>query len=194
MRPAAVRVGDRVEADIAERRLALADDDRRPVDQDAIDQILGQEGGRGGRSALDQQVVDVMKSAHILRISKDFPTVHRVAASQQRAPRRAPFQAWQAHVEPGLVGEIGAAADQDHVRMRALEVDVAARVLARDPFQFAGGQRDLAVDRQRELQRDSRPSELQAREPAGERPPGRLAAHAQLHVYPRRAKAADALA
>ena len=39
--PAAVGVGDRIEADIAEARLALADDDRRAVDQDPVDQVFG---------------------------------------------------------------------------------------------------------------------------------------------------------
>ena len=84
-----------------------------------------EEGGRGRRSALDQQVVDVMKSIHILRISKGFPAIDRLAASQQRAARRRVLKPGQPHVEPRLVGEVGAAADQDHVAVRALEMDVA---------------------------------------------------------------------
>ena len=94
-----MRVGDRVEPDIAERRLAFADDDRRAIDQDPVDQILGQERRRGRRSAFDQQVVDVMKSIHILRISQGFPAVDGFAASQQRAARRPFLEARKAHVE-----------------------------------------------------------------------------------------------
>ncbi len=65
--PPAMGVGDRVEPDIADARLALADQDRRPIDQDPVDQVGRQESRRGRRSALDQQVVDVMKSIDILR-------------------------------------------------------------------------------------------------------------------------------
>ena len=97
--PAAMGVGDRVEPDIAEARLALADQDRRAVDQDAVDQIGGEEGGRGGRSALDQQVVDVMKSIDILRRRKGFPALDRFAAGQQRAARRPLLEPRQADVE-----------------------------------------------------------------------------------------------
>ena len=66
-----------------------------------------------------------MKPVHIPRISQDFPAVDRFAAGQQRAPRRAFLEPRQAHVEPRLVGEIGAAPDEDHVAVRALEMDVA---------------------------------------------------------------------
>ncbi len=135
--PAAVRVGDRVEPDIAERGLALADDDRRAIDQDAVDQILGEKGRRGGRPALDEEIVDVMKPVHILRISKGFPALDRFAASEQRAPRRELFKPGQPDVERGPVGEPGAATNENHVAMRPLEMDVAPRVLAGDPFRFA---------------------------------------------------------
>src|SRR4249919_2360991 len=60
--PAIVRIGDRVEPDIAETGFAFADDDGRSVNQDSIDQVVGEEGSRRARSALYQQVVDVMKS------------------------------------------------------------------------------------------------------------------------------------
>ena len=41
--PAAVGVGDGLEADIAEARLPFADDDRGPVDQDPVDEVRRQE-------------------------------------------------------------------------------------------------------------------------------------------------------
>src|SRR6476619_6093542 len=86
--PTVVGVGDRVEADIAEARLSLAADARGAVDQDPVDQVFGEERRRRARSPLDQQVVDVMKSIHILRISEGLTPFNRVAASQQRAARR----------------------------------------------------------------------------------------------------------
>src|SRR3954453_7836049 len=79
--PAIVGVRDGVEPDIAEARFAFADDDRRSVDQDSVDQILVEKSCRGRRSALYQQVVDVMKPEHIARISQDFPAVDRLATS-----------------------------------------------------------------------------------------------------------------
>src|SRR5205085_11531743 len=84
--PSAVGIGDGVDADITEARLALADDNRGAVDQDAVDQIFAEEGGRRRRPAFDQQLIDVMKSRYIPRTPKDFPAVDRVAASQQGAP------------------------------------------------------------------------------------------------------------
>jgi hypothetical protein len=66
--PAAMSISDRIEPDVAERRLAFADDDRGAVNDDPIDQILAEERGGGGRSAFDQELVDVMKSLDILRI------------------------------------------------------------------------------------------------------------------------------
>ena len=53
--------------------------------------------------------------------------------------------------------------------MRAFEMDVGARVLAGDPFRFARGQRDLAVDRQGQLERDARAAEREAGQIAGQR-------------------------
>src|SRR5689334_8392472 len=104
------------------------------------------------------------------------------------------FQPRQADVEARLVGQVGAAPDQDHVRVGALEVNVAARVLARDPLRFARGQRDLAVDRERQLQRDSRTAELETGQPAGQGPPRFFAPDSELHLDSRIAKATDALA
>ena len=45
----------------------LTDQDRRAVDENAVDKVGREEGGRGARPALDQQVVDVMKAKDILR-------------------------------------------------------------------------------------------------------------------------------
>src|SRR6476646_7661322 len=144
--PAAMRVGDAVEADIAERGLALTDDDRRAIDEDAVDEILGEERGRRCRPALDEQVIDVMKSGHIARRMQGFPAVNSVAAGEEGATRGPVLDSGQPYVEAGGVGEIGAPSDKDHVGMGALDMDVAARVFPGDPFRFAGRQRDLAVD------------------------------------------------
>ena len=102
--PAAVRVGDRVEPDIAEARLALADDDRRAVDQDSVDQVFAEKGRRGRRSALDQQVVDVMKpntSCGFRRISQPSTASPRVSSARRgerssRPGRRTSSCGWSA--------------------------------------------------------------------------------------------------
>ena len=53
--------------------------------------------------------------------------------------------------------------------MRPFEMDVAASVFAGDPLRFARRQRDLAVDRKRQLERDSRPSQAEPSQIARER-------------------------
>src|SRR4051812_5960671 len=134
-----------------------------------------------------------MKSLDLPRISKDFPAFDRFPASQQSAARRALLKTRKADVEARLVGEIGPAPDQDHVAVGALHMDMAPRILAGNPFALARGERDLAVDRQSELQRHARPAELEASQPAGERPPGLVAAESQLHLDTGSAQAADSL-
>ena len=52
-------VGERLEADRRNAGLALADQDRRAVDEQPVDQVGGEEGGGGLGPALDQQIVDV---------------------------------------------------------------------------------------------------------------------------------------
>ena len=151
----------------AERRLALADQDRRAVDEQPVDQIGGEEGGGGLGAALDQQVVDVGEGADRLRAAKPGAAVDGRAGGEQGPARRAVLEARQAHVEPRLVRLVGAAADQDHVAAGAFEMGVGARFLAGDPFAFAGGQRDPAVDRHGELQRDIGTAEPDAGEEAG---------------------------
>src|SRR5699024_4884365 len=114
-------------------------------------------------------------------------------AGQQRAPGRGLFKSWQPHVELRPVGEIGAAANEDHVAAGALEVDMAARVLASDPLRFAGRQRDLAVDRQRQLERDAWPASGAASEPAAYRLSGGFAADAERYLDAGTAQATNTL-
>ena len=134
-----------------------------------------------------------MKSMYILRISNDFPSVDRLASSQQGAPGRRLLKAGQAHVEPGLVSEIGASADEDHVAARAFDVDVPAGIVAGDPFGFARGQSDLAVDRQRQLQRDSGTTEPEAGQPSRNGAPRCIAADAKRDLDAGSAQALDSL-
>src|SRR6188508_2781277 len=121
--PAAMGVGNAVEADIADRRLALADQDWRSIDEQAVDQIGGEKGSGSCGAALDQQIVDVMKSKDLFRAAEPDPSFHRFAASEQGTSWRAVLKPGKTDVEPGRVGEIGAAADQDHVRPCPLEMD-----------------------------------------------------------------------
>jgi 3,4-dihydroxy-2-butanone 4-phosphate synthase len=99
----------------------------------------------------------------------------------------------QSNVEQRLVGKIGAAPDEDHVAMCALKMNVSPRVFARDPLRFARRQRDFSIDRQRELERDPRPSEFQACKPAGERTFGRIPAKPKGDFDASAAQAIDAL-
>ncbi len=159
----------------AERRLAVADQDRRAVDEQPVDQVGGEEGRGGLRAALDEQVVDVGERADRLRAAEPVssPRPPRRVVSK-RAARRAVLEPRQPHVEPRRVGLVGAAADQDHVGAGALEMGVGARLLAGDPFALARRQRDPAVDRHGELQRDEGPAEPDPGEEAGHaraRPP-----------------------
>ena len=75
-------VGERVEADIADqRRFALADQDRRAVEEQPIDQIGGKEGGGGFGAALDQQIVDAFEPATSSGLAEPFPSL------RARSPR-----------------------------------------------------------------------------------------------------------
>src|SRR5206468_12605464 len=120
--------------------------------------------------------------------------VDRLTAGEQSAPRRRMFEARKPNVEPRPVGEIGAAPDQDHVASRPLEMDMGARILAGDPLRFARWERDLAVDRQRELERDPRATERELTKPTSERAPRRFAADPERHFNPGAAQTPDALA
>ena len=55
---------------------------------------------------------------------------------------------------------------------RAFQMTMCAGRFAGDPFAFAGGQSDLAVDRQRQLQGDARAAEREAGEVTGHRAAG----------------------
>ena len=52
-----MRLGEVGQADVAERCLARADQDRRAVEQEPVDQVGPQEGGGRLRTALDEEVV-----------------------------------------------------------------------------------------------------------------------------------------
>src|SRR5690349_19284092 len=73
-------------------------------------------------------------------------------------------------------------------------MNMAAGVLAGDPFRFARRQSDLAVDRQSQLERDARAAEPEAGQPAGQALFGGLAADPELDVDAGGAEFADALA
>ena len=185
-----VAVWDRSSSIVPQAAIVLAPQ----ADQDSIGEVFGEEGGRGRRSALNQQLIDVMKSIDILRISKGFPSLDRVATRKQRSPRRAFFEPRQANVESRPIRKKSAASNQDHVRMGTFQVDVPPRVLACDPFALARGQCDLPVDRQRKLQRDARTPQLQLRQPPSERLPPRLAADTKRHLDTGLAQASNAFA
>ena len=100
-----MRVGERARPIGAERRLALADQDRRAIDEQAVDQVGGEEGGGGLGAALDEQIVDVVERA-------DRPAGCRAASSLRRrrrvvssgAARRAILEPREPHIEPRRVG------------------------------------------------------------------------------------------
>ena len=61
-----MRIGERGEPDVADRRLASADQDRRAVKQQAIDQVRGEERRRRLCAAFDEQVIDAGQPADVL--------------------------------------------------------------------------------------------------------------------------------
>ena len=132
-----MRVGDTLQANVAERGLAFADDDRGAIDEDAVDEILRQESGRGGAAAFDEQVADVMKAIDIAWRTQGFPALDGVSAGQQSSSRRPILKAGKPHVQSRRIGEVGAASDQNHVGMGALEMNVCACILAGDPLRLA---------------------------------------------------------
>ncbi len=93
-----------------------------------------------------------MKSVHILRRFQHFPPVdrgHRPA--EECAAGRTHLKTGETHVKAWRVGFVGAPSNEDHVGVCPFEVDVGTGILAGDPFRFARGKRDLAVDRQRQF-------------------------------------------
>ena len=54
-----MRLGEAGEADIAQRAAARPDQDRRAIQQQAIDQIGGEEGRCRASAAFDQDVIDI---------------------------------------------------------------------------------------------------------------------------------------
>src|SRR3546814_19735857 len=84
--------GDAVEADIAQRRLALADQDRRTVDQHAVDEVRREEGRGRPRSAFDKQVVHISECVDLLRVAETCPALDGVATGQDGAPGRSILQ------------------------------------------------------------------------------------------------------
>ncbi len=162
--PAAVRVGQIGEADIAKRRLAAADQDRRAIEEQAIDAVGGEEGRRGAGAAFDEQRIDGVDR---FGCGDRGPAFGGLAAGEQEFARAAIFQPGQAHVELRRVGVECPAPDEDRSTLRTLEMPVRAGAVAGDPAARPVGARDAAVERGRELERHERP-------PFGvPRPPGR---------------------
>ena len=166
--------------DRAHGRQPIPDQDRRAVDDQAVDEIGGEEGGRGRRAALDQQIVDSFQLVNALGRVEVLPSRRRVAASEQRAARRAVLQAGDSHVERRIVRFERPASHQDHVAARALPMRVGAGFLAGNPSAFAGGRGNLAVERHGELQCDIGPAEPLARQEACQRAGGRSRARSNI--------------
>jgi len=84
-----VRVGQVAEADIAERGLAAADQDRRAVEQQPVDQIRGEERRRYGRAALDEDMVDGGEGGDVVRRGDDGPIRASVTCLASVTPAKA---------------------------------------------------------------------------------------------------------
>ena len=72
--PASVRVGESGEADAVERRAAGAEQDRRAIPEQAVDQIGGEESGSGRRTAFDQEMIDAGEVGDGVRAPRSSPT------------------------------------------------------------------------------------------------------------------------
>ena len=163
-----MRSGQVVQADVPDRRFSRADDDRGPVEQEAIDEIGGEESGSGLGPAFDEQVLDVRHRGNGFGRRQRSPSDGRAAPRQHPAGGAARFQSRQAHVEPGPVRPQGAAADQDRVGSRALRVAMGARRRPGDPAACAVGKGDLAIERRGEFQCDLRAAVTPAHQISGQ--------------------------
>ena len=163
------------EADVAERRPAAADEDRRAVEQQAVDQIGAEEGGGGRGAALDQDMVggeggDLSGGGDPDGIGRAGP-VRRVRVGGQDDPDRAPrFQPGKAHVQLRRVDIPRPPPDEDRLVPAAFQMGMRARLGPGDPATGAVGERDATVERGRELQRHQRPPESRAGEEARHAP------------------------
>ena len=166
--PAAMGVGQILQADVAHAGQARSHQDRRAVEQQPVDKVGAQEGGRRFRAALDQQMVDPLQRCDLLGRADPFPIRWRIPPRQQQPARRTIGKAGQSHVEARRIGAQRAAAHQDRVMASALHMRMGARFGTGDPAARSIGERDPPVEREAELQRDMRT-------------PARLAQHETRH-------------
>ena len=96
-----MRGGEVGKADIGQCPPA-AGEDRRAIQKEPVNQIGGEERSGGGRTTLDEQVVDEGEMRDLGRRLDPFPPGN-VPPRQHQAPRRPPLQPGQPHVERGRV-------------------------------------------------------------------------------------------
>jgi len=190
--PPPLRVCKAGKAQIGNSGKATPYDDRGAVDQQAIDQIGGQEGSSCLRSTLDEQVLHVRHGGDGLWRGQDLPALWHGAPGQRPACGAAIFQPRKSYVQPGRVRAQGAAADKDGVGASPLCMDMGSGVFAGQPLRLPVGEGNAAVQRQGELERHVRPAQSPAAKIAGQ---AMLAGFARQHVNLRAAgsHARDAL-
>ncbi len=79
-----MRFGQVGEADVAECVPAAADQDRRAVEEEAVDQIGAKERRRYGRAAFDEDVVDIGEGGDVVRGSDYRPVCEAARRSVDR--------------------------------------------------------------------------------------------------------------
>ena len=177
--------------DIADRRAAAADQDRRAVEDQAIDQAGAQKRRRGPRPAFDQHMVGGKRRDRAGRVDRR-PSRDRRAGRQQHPHGRPIRQSVEPHVQRRHIGVVGSTPDQDRLVPTALEMRVRARRGTRDPAAAAVRQRDAAVERGRQLERHHRPAVRAARKETRHRPPRLRGQDTGLDRDPRRPQPRDA--
>ena len=164
----AQRIGHRGDSQVADRRGAGAEQQRRDVDDDLVDQPGVQERRGQRRSALEEHVLPVAREQVGQRLARVVGAqLDRLGAASSNTRRpgsrsRSPIttrSGWSGEVsvvvvadgQPRVVDGDGVGADQHHVAERAQPVGVAARREPGDPAAGAVGGGAAAVEGGREL-------------------------------------------
>ena len=159
-----MRAGQIGQTNRAERR-AATDQDRRAIEQQAIDEIGGDQAGGEPRSPFGQHQIGIGDRRQRCRIEQVADIIApRIGGTHHRHFGGPILQPGQPHIETRVVGAECPTPDEDQIGPRAFKMGVGARPRPGDPLAFARRQRHRAIERHRELQGDLRPATAQTAE------------------------------
>ena len=206
MQPAGL--GDRADADVADRHAISADKGGREVDEVPVDEAGRDEGARECRAALDEEVADAPAEeagehrVEVARAGLDhaqrMPVEGGVCSDGALADDDGhglvgeELPAVPAGGERGVVGEDGAGADRDRVARRSLLVDPLPCRRAGDPPAGTVRGRRAPVEGRRPFERDEGAGQPYRREPVAQEAFALLGEQSRHHLDARRSEALGA--